>query len=872
MPTTILEEIQTWSQDLPEWQQDALSRLYSQRKLSTTDLDDLYALAKSEVGIPDPEGRVAKRRLNTAITAPQDSTRLVQVAGIKNLSNVNALAEGERLPIAPTGLTVIYGENGAGKSGYSRIFKHACRARDQREPVLANANLDPGTAGSPRAVFETIIDGEQVDLSWDYDEPAPEPLNDIAIFDSHCAHAYIDNQGDFAYAPDGLDVLEGLAKASTKLKERATQDQRSNAPSGAAFAELMRGQTGVSEALHGIPARTKSADIETLATLSNVELERLTLLNKALSEPDPKRKAAALRQKAARLSGLKDRIIKSVAAVSAGRIDELRTLVGRSNAAKKAAELASEQFKKAPDQLPGTGGEEWKVLFEAAREFSEISQRVHVFPHLPEDSACPLCQNPLGSSGAERFSRFEEFVKGETETAAKTARELAATTYRSIQQANLDLLIDEALSQELNEISSQLATSCAGLQAKLKARQEDTLQAAGGRLEWDEVTNISDDPRAALNEHSSELLRQAKALEESADEKAKAKMQEEYSELEARRRLCEVKGAVLEAIGKHDYCQKLQRCIDGMDTRSISRKSTDLSRTIASQELADALNSELKRLKVHELNVVMKPASPGGRTQFKLTLELPNGRTPAAILSEGEQRAIALASFLSEIKLGQGLGGVVFDDPVSSLDHRRRWEVAQRLAEESLDRQVIIFTHDIYFLCILEQKAQESGATLTKTYIRRTKAGFGVPFQSLPFDVLGTKGRVGQLREMLTKIRKAKECGDEDNHRALTARAYGYLRLAWERCVEEVLLNGSIQRFGEGVATQRLQRVVVTNEDYSEIDTGMSKCSKFEHDAAMSVGRLPVPDPDELSNDIEKLETWRREIIGRQGAIAAERK
>jgi wobble nucleotide-excising tRNase len=61
----------------------------------------------------------------------------------------------------------------------------------------------------------------------------------------------------------------------------------------------------------------------------------------------------------------------------------------------------------------------------------------------------------------------------------------------------------------------------------------------------------------------------------------------------------------------------------------------------------------------------MKPESPGGKTQFKLTLQLPGGGTPAAILSEGEQRAIAIASFMAKIQLGKGRGGIVLDDPVS---------------------------------------------------------------------------------------------------------------------------------------------------------------------------------------------------------------
>lgn len=210
----------------------------------------------------------------------------------------------------------------------------------------------------------------------------------------------------------------------------------------------------------------------------------------------------------------------------------------------------------------------------------------------------------------------------------------------------------------------------------------------------------------------------------------------------------------------------------------------------------------------------------------------------------------------------------MLDDPVSSLDHRRRWEVAERLAKESLTRQVIIFTHDIYFLLILEQKAEEVGATLTKNYIRRTAEGYGVHSEDLPFDVLGTKDRLGRLRQVLVDVSKAASEGNEDLQRLLTARCYGQLRLAWERCIEEVLLNGAVQRFSEGVSTQRLKGVTVTDDDYREIDAGMTKCSKFEHDAAAVVGRLPIPAPDELSDDIEKLAKWRQTLNKRVEGIA----
>ncbi len=812
---------------------------------------------RQATGVIRANDRKPKKLEDAQVAPPVDPARVVQLAAIKDILNVNALANGGSVPIALTGLTVIYGENGAGKSGYSRVFKHACRARDRREPILPNANLDPKTTDVAKAVFEVLIDGVTTDLPWQYGVAAPEPLSDISIFDTHCARAYIDNHGDFAYAPYGLDILEGLAGACNKLKSRATQEKTANAPSDAAYAALTKEQTMVAATLLGIPAKTNHKHIEALATLSPAGQARLILLTQTLAEADPKQKAQALRQKATRLSGLKDRIAAAIALIGDEKVNQLRELIDKSKAAKTAAELAAAEFKMTPGQLTGTGGEEWKALFEAARAFAKVCHPDHVFPTVPGDAECPLCQNRLGEEGAARMVQFDTFIKQAVERAAKDARETAATAYRALQSAALDLIFRDGLIEELSDIDPVLAAECSSMQECLHTRQKLILRAAAAELRWEEVLALPADPRPGLGVIAEGLQNQAAALEATADEKVRAEMAAEKRELDARVRLGEVKDAVLEAIAKHEVCRKLQACIDGLDTRAISRKSTELSRTTASQELADALNEELKRLKVHQLQVVMKPESPGGKAQFKLILQLPGGGAPAAILSEGEQRAIAIASFLAEIKLGKGRGGVVLDDPVSSLDHRRRWEVAERLAIESLTRQVIIFTHDIYFLCILEQKVEELGAALTKNYIRRTAQGYGVHSQDLPFDVVGTKDRLARLRQALVEVRRAQKDGDDDEHRHLTAACYGRLRLAWERCVEEVLLNGAVQRFGEGVSTQRLKSVVVTDDDYREIDIGMTKCSKFEHDAATAVGRLPTPEPDELEQDIDSLATWR---------------
>lgn len=104
----------------------------------------------------------------------------------------------------------------------------------------------------------------------------------------------------------------------------------------------------------------------------------------------------------------------------------------------------------------------------------------------------------------------------------------------------------------------------------------------------------------------------------------------------------------------------------------------------------------------------------------------------------------------------------------------------------------------------------------------------------------------------------------------LPALQKALLRMAWERSIEEILFNGAIQRFGEGVSIIRLRHVVVEDDDYKEIDAGMSKSSKFEHDAAATI-HLPVPDHDEVKEDIDRLDIWRLKVVNRRNSIAENR-
>lgn len=131
---TVLEEILDWSQDRPAWQRDALRRLVLNGELSDDDVRALADICKSAHGLAELQdiAPLTKEHVPEKIAGSTP----VSLVNIFHHRGVNALAEDQTLKFG-LNLTVVYGDNAAGKTGYIRILKSACRARGQ-EQILGN--------------------------------------------------------------------------------------------------------------------------------------------------------------------------------------------------------------------------------------------------------------------------------------------------------------------------------------------------------------------------------------------------------------------------------------------------------------------------------------------------------------------------------------------------------------------------------------------------------------------------------------------------------------------------------------------------------------------------------------------------------------
>lgn len=864
IPLTILDEVRQWAREQCDWQREAVARLEENLSLTAEDDDDLYAILKVSRGIPDPKERAPRPKADEPNNRPVRSTNTVNLLAVTETRNVNALARNGSLTFAVAGLTVVYGANGSGKSGYARVLKQACFARDKREKVLPNANLPKDKAGVPSADLLAKVGSQETLFTWTNGVAKVTELNRIAVFDHTCARAFVDNEGSFAYSPAGLDILADLGVACGRMKARLLKEIEASAPNLEPLRALMaRNATAAGKVAAALPAGVSEEQVVAAAGLCKEQADRSETVLRALAAPDPKVQAAAFRNQGLRIKAVVDAISAALNNIGPEKVRQLRSLVDASKQTKAAAERAARALSEVPGQLPETGGEPWRAMFEAARNFAMVSEPVNAFPHLQVGTPCPLCQQELGEAAVDRLAVFESFVKGDVQRMAGEAREAAAVAFRQLRDARVDIGLVPAVIAELRSISDGLADQCLDFQQRLKERQAAIVAACGKEEGWNAVPDLPAGPAQDLAQLIGDFSGKAAAMDAAADEAQRRALAAERDELDARRLLGDLKAVAIEAIRQHAHQAKLQECLTDVGTFSITRKSTELTNNLATAQLMEALNEELKTLNIANLQVVMKAEGERGRASYKLALERPGRLSAGDVLSEGEQRAVAIASFLTERRLSGDASGVVFDDPVCSMDHRRRQRVARRLANEARNRQVIVFTHDMFFLFALVKEAEELGVAASPRTVSRTQEGFGVSVDELPFDGASTKARVGWLRNKQIECAKLHRNGEEAAYNEQVGRLYSKMREAWEGCVEEVLLNGAVERFRKSVETNRLAKVQVTEDDVAKVVNNMGRCSNYAHNVARRAD-LETPTPDEIAADIEVLDGWRKEVEGRK--------
>ncbi|MEM7016112.1 MAG: AAA family ATPase [Pseudomonadota bacterium] len=652
------------------------------------------------------------------------------------------------------------------------------------------------------AIISYKAGGHPEKLSWSAQDETPTPLKSVRLYDTECARQHVGEAGE-VNAPT-LDVLYELGGLCQRIQNSLKDDKK----------VLAKDRPNWSD---NPPISANSPIYKLLQNLEGIELpaplhkssqNRLKHLE-ILFLQGANDAAEWYLQQANVLQRLHDDLLTAQNALSDTQINQWQTLVNR----------IEEDIETARAALEANDAQSALTLMQQYVAHNEHSDKFATHPD------CPICRQA-----------YQQMLQ--------------------MQWRGLRLLpVAKTLSLALRRFSVIL---------KLRRRallRNDPAKA----LELPLPTS----PLPELIEMVQEVREQAALCRNLNDPLQYRQLERELEDLRAHQWLDEHRQAVETEMDRLGALKKLDQAIREAGTKAISLESRRLADLFVTDALRERFLEELEYLGLKQTLPVEFDAATAKNGSMHYQIRLAGAVLPAYlpnVLSEGEQQCIALAGFLTELVADQSHSALVFDDPMSSLDHMRREQVANRLVEEAQRRQVIIFTHDQVFLLNLQEAARRRQVDTQITQLSRTLNSAGLCLSDAPWPGMPVSKRIAYLTKYLRATKGPWSRAEYAEYEFRARAFYSLLRESWERVVEEILLNGVVARFERAVHTRPLRKLTdICEEDINTIESAMSKCSNFMlgHDEAPALNSR-LPEFEELQADLSILKQFSETVQKRR--------
>lgn len=845
-----LKELQKWFECEPKWLQDCLRRLIEKSLLSQKDYTDLLAICKDEA----TGKNVNFSGIQEGSLVLQQSTKTIRLESIANISGINALCSDKPLTFGKEPICIIYGRNGSGKSGYVRLLKHACGVKNPGN-LLSNVFMDKTQPLT--AEFTFAVEDKRKSFKWT-GEPIAD-LRGIEIYDTACGLVYINEENEVAYEPWILYLFTQLTEACTKLASLINAEidgmisSKPNFPSVYELTQAFIWYTNISES-------TTHSEVEKETAWTPADKEELNEINKRLIETKPSEKASDLRRQAHLIKELVYDLKNLTKSLKDPKCNEYIKVKKDALEKRKAAdEDAAKVFSRAP--LAGIGSETWRLLWEAARKYSnEHAYKTKVFPYVTTDARCVLCQRKLDQESIDRFVSFEEYVKGELQQIALEAEQKFKTSFELLPDVPTAEMITMRI--EAARISDQDTRAMVIEYAKkIAARKQTVLSAC-------KITDISALPEKtaliSLVQIARILYKKARSYDQDAAGLNRPKLEQRCRELKAREWLNQQLQTINKEIVRLTAIKQLKNALNLTKTTALSRRKSILTEELITNAYIQRFHDELRGLMAKNISIDLeKTRTEVGRVYHHIFLKNANVNVGTMeILSEGEFRIVSLAAFLADTEGRGSKTTFIFDDPISSLDHVYERVTAQRLIKLSMTRQVIVFTHRLSLVGYLRKYAEKNKIKPEIVCLSCYRTG---QISDLPINLKNTNRAVNDLlNKPIADAKKAFKKGDDIVYENVARNICINIRVLIERIVEMDLLNEVVRRFSEEVNTKGKIGALakITEEDCSFVDEYMTKYSMYEHSQSEEV-IIPLPPPDEIESDLNEIKRFIENVRSR---------
>jgi hypothetical protein len=183
--------------------------------------------------------------------------------------------------------------------------------------------------------------------------------------------------------------------------------------------------------------------------------------------------------------------------------------------------------------------------------------------------------------------------------------------------------------------------------------------------------------------------------------------------------------------------------------------------------------------------------------------------------------------------------------------------VAASFVVEATPRQVIVFTHDLTFVYLLQEAFEQSageqprGQTLSRAFHR-----VGMVRDDLPWKVQSPAARARGLRGRLKSDLKSQFKRQDPRYEDSAGAWIMDLRKAYDQLIEDYVLAGVVRRSSQHVRVRQLYDVTWSFDVVQRIDSEMKRLSSKAHHEALE--RYPSPPaPDKLEELLDAYDELR---------------
>lgn len=834
--TTIWGELNAWGKSIAGWQRYIISHAVRDGKLTDARIEEGYRLflrdRKLDNGneeLPDVPDSVTGRAVT--VTTP------LALKAIKSLKNVNAIPEVSQVTFGPQ-LTVIYGHNGAGKSGFARILSRACFSRSS--PQIIRNIYDDDAQDTP-ATAQFVVDRgngfDEVIAFTDGDEH--NDLKRVGVFDSSVARIHLANETELGFQPAGFDVFDEAIRAIGRITQRLEADIHSRTRPNK-FSQLFADPGPVAEKIAALNAKSDVAELLALATFGDPEKERLDEVARQEQEllvKSPVETLKALATAKTDIEALQKKVAILASALGHAACEKaIGLLNGHRSRLLEAVKAGSEAV--SHPQLKHTGSPDWDNFVLASRNLGQAE--AGIYP--AEGDPCLLCHRPLDAPSASLISRMWGYLDHEARKAAVAADEQLNSYASRLKALDCALLPTESrIRSDLSRVNPVLVGEVDAISLTFDERRNALVAALEKGVADELPTGDMATSDEALAKASKDVEAQDAALREGKFDELLAKLKAEHITLRQRQVLSKNIDDALAFVRDLSWIERAGS--SRPNTRFVTDRQKVVFEKLIEGNYKHQLRSECAKLDC-SLPFEFKARGSAGKTLRGLKAK--GGHKPDNIFSEGEQRALSLADFLTEVNLNPTSAAIVLDDPVTSLDHQRKRAIARRLAEEATLRQVIVFTHDLVFLTLLSDKAEAAGCEVTSHWVQRLEDVPGcVRIEDTPANSRAYR-KTTKAKEFLQQAKQATGGERVD----LVRSGAGALRRTLEEVVILHLFKDTVRRWDEQVRLGALTKISWSNDLADEIVALQDDTSRLLEGHSNSdefAGEMPDVD------DLEKL-------------------